>query len=458
MERVENSLHISHFYALSTSLVETADVYVGKKDIVTKEKTANIIINSNLWNAMVDAQADPMLAVTLSDIYAWSIDFYGIAKGDSDRTQYAQRQQQWKTPIGTGTGKTEKNILKVCMKRLIDKLRHYHSLTGEEYANLLSCQDTGTLLYLQQQAREVTLAHFGNGIFIRGLIEVSNRCRNNCHYCGIRKGNTAITRYALKRETILECCREGYALGFRTFVMQGGEDPALTDEWIEKTVAAIHCEFPDCAITLSLGEKSREAYERFFRAGANRYLLRHETHNEEHYRKLHPEEMSLKHRLQCLQWLKEIGYQTGTGIMVGTPGQTLTHLVEDLLFIEQFQPQMIGIGPFIPHHDTPFGTEPAGSVGMTLKLLSLFRLMHPSALIPSTTALATLSPDGREKGILAGANVVMPNLSPREQREKYTLYDNKAAFGAEAAEGLRALAQQLETIGYRISTDRGDYH
>ena len=174
------------------------------------------------------------------------------------------------------------------MKRLIDKLRHYHSLTGEEYANLLSCQDTGTLLYLQQQAREVTLAHFGNGIFIRGLIEVSNRCRNNCHYCGIRKGNTAITRYALKRETILECCREGYALGFRTFVMQGGEDPALTDEWIEKTVAAIHCEFPDCAITLSLGEKSREAYERFFRAGANRYLLRHETHNEEHYRKLHP--------------------------------------------------------------------------------------------------------------------------------------------------------------------------
>ena len=261
-----------------------------------------------------------------------------------------------------------------------------------------------------------------------------------------------------------------YAVGLEMKVKKGDKikkddilstvyhDKKLTDEWIEKTVAAIHCEFPDCAITLSLGEKSREAYERFFRAGANRYLLRHETHNEEHYRKLHPEEMSLKHRLQCLQWLKEIGYQTGTGIMVGTPGQTLTHLVEDLLFIEQFQPQMIGIGPFIPHHDTPFGTEPAGSVGMTLKLLSLFRLMHPSALIPSTTALATLSPDGREKGILAGANVVMPNLSPREQREKYTLYDNKAAFGAEAAEGLRALAQQLETIGYRISTDRGDYH
>ncbi len=285
------------------------------------------------------------------------------------------------------------------MKQLIDKLRHKHSLTGEEYAILLTCQDADTLMYLQQQAQEVTLAHFGNAIFIRGLIEVGNRCRNNCYYCGIRKGNPAVARYALKRETILECCCEGYALGFRTFVMQGGEDPALTDEWIEATVAAIRNEFSDCAITLSLGEKSREAYERFFRAGANRYLLRHETHNEQHYRKLHPEEMSLKHRLQCLQWLKEIGYQTGTGIMVGSPGQTLPHL-----------------------------------------------------------ALATLSPDGREKGILAGANVVMPNLSPREQREKYALYDNKAAFGAEAAEGLRNLAQRLETIGYRISTDRGDYN
>ena len=344
------------------------------------------------------------------------------------------------------------------MKQWIDKIRQERTLTPEEFRQLLTGCDAEILRYINKQAQEVALLHFGNKIYIRGLIEISNCCRNNCYYCGIRKGNPNIERYRLSRESILNCCKQGYELGFRTLVLQGGEDPALTNDQIEMTVARIRQEYPDCAITLSLGEKSREAYERFFRAGANRYLLRHETHNEEHYRKLHPEEMSLKHRLQCLQWLKEIGYQTGTGIMVGTPGQTLTHLVEDLLFIEQFQPQMIGIGPFIPHHDTPFGTEPAGSVGMTLKLLSLFRLMHPSALIPSTTALATLSPDGREKGILAGANVVMPNLSPREQREKYTLYDNKAAFGAEAAEGLRALAQQLETIGYRISTDRGDYH
>lgn len=344
------------------------------------------------------------------------------------------------------------------MKQLIDKLRHEHRLTGEEYATLLSCQDADALWHLQQQAREVALSRFGNKIFIRGLIEIGNRCRNNCYYCGIRKGNAAVTRYSLTREEILECCRQGYALGFRTFVMQGGEDPAQTDEWIEQTIAAIRREFPDCAITLSLGEKPREAYERFFRAGANRYLLRHETHNEQHYRLLHPAEMSLSHRLQCLQGLKETGYQTGTGIMVGSPGQRIEHLVEDLLFIEQFRPEMIGIGPFIPHHDTPFAKAPAGSVEMTLKLLSIFRLMHPPALIPATTALATLAADGRERGILAGANVVMPNLSPPTQREKYALYDNKAAFGAEAAEGLRRLAERLQNIGYRISTERGDYN
>ena len=343
------------------------------------------------------------------------------------------------------------------MKRLIDKLRRRHSLTGEEYAALLTCSDADTLLYLRRQAQEEALAHFGNAVFIRGLIEISNRCRNNCYYCGIRKGNPSVTRYALDRETILECCREGYALGFRTFVMQGGEDPALTDDWTEQTVAAVHGEFPDCAVTLSLGEKSREAYERFFRAGATRYLLRHETHNEQHYRLLHPEEMSLNRRLQCLNRLKEIGYQTGTGIMVGSPGQRIEHLVEDLLFIEKFRPEMIGIGPFVPHRDTPFAGEPAGSVEMTLRLLSLFRLMHPSALIPSTTALATLAPDGREQGILAGANVVMPNLSPPEQRANYTLYNNKAAFGAEASEGLCKLEQRLAAIGYRISREKGDY-
>ena len=344
------------------------------------------------------------------------------------------------------------------MKTIVDKLCQEHTLNAEEYRSLLLCENAEVLSYLQEKAQQTTIARFGHAVFIRGLIEISNRCRNNCLYCGIRKSNTMVSRYALSRETILSCCREGYALGFRTFVLQGGEDVSQTDDWIEETVSAIRQEFPDCAITLSLGEKTKEAYQRFFKAGANRYLLRHETFNESHYRELHPSDMSRDIRLQCLEWLKEIRYQTGTGMMVGSPGQTIEHLVEDLLFIESFHPEMIGIGPFIPHKDTPFANEPAGSIGMTRKLISIFRLMHPSALIPATTALASLSSDGREQGILAGANVVMPNLSPTSVREKYTLYNQKAAFGSEAAEGLKLLEEQLNLIGYTISKERGDYN
>lgn len=340
---------------------------------------------------------------------------------------------------------------------MIDKLRHERKLNAEEYKALLLCQDAEVLEYLQRQAQEETLARFGNKIFIRGLIEISNRCRNNCYYCGIRNKNGNIARYELTQEEILACCREGYRLGFRTFVLQGGEAPKVKDGWIAETVAAIRREFTDSAITLSLGERSREAYKRFFQAGANRYLLRHETHNEQHYRKLHPVEMSLAHRLQCLDQLKEIGYQVGTGIMVGSPHQTIDHLVEDIRFIEQFRPEMIGMGPFIPHRDTPFATSPPGDMELTLKLLSILRLMLPAALIPATTALATLAPDGRERGILAGANVVMPNLSPPAQRAKYSLYDNKASMGAEAAEGLKRLEEELKKIGYEISKERGDY-
>ena len=344
------------------------------------------------------------------------------------------------------------------MEKLIDKLHQKHTLTAEEYRSLLLCEDTTTNVYLQKKAQQTTIDRFGNAVFIRGLIEISNRCRNNCLYCGIRKGNTMVSRYALSRETILSCCREGHSLGFQTFVLQGGEDVSQTDDWVTETISAVRKEFPDCAITLSLGEKSKEAYQRFFEAGANRYLLRHETFNETHYQELHPSEMSRNHRLRCLEWLKEIGYQTGTGIMVGSPRQTIDHLVEDLLFIERFHPEMIGIGPFIPHDNTPFANQPAGSIELTLKLLSILRLMHPSALIPATTALASLSPDGREQGILAGANVVMPNLSPSSVREKYSLYNQKAAFGSEAAEGLKLLEEQLNKIGYTISNERGDYN
>jgi len=343
------------------------------------------------------------------------------------------------------------------MRELIERLYREQTLApGELRTLLLECRGEDLDL-LMQKARAVVQSHFGNKIYIRGLIEIGNCCHNDCFYCGIRKSNRHLKRYRLNAKTILACCRHGYELGFRTFVLQGGEDNYMNDDRVTEVVTAIRTEFPDVAITLSLGERPTLSYERFFQAGANRYLLRHETHNEAHYRRLHPEDMSLSNRLRCLNDLKRIGFQTGTGIMVGSPGQTVDHLVEDILFIEQFRPQMIGIGPFLPHHDTPFASCPPGSLTQTLTLLSIFRLMHPQALIPSTTALASLTPDGREKGILAGANVVMPNLSPVEQRKNYALYDNKVSMGSEAAEGLRLLAQRLAAIDYEIDKSRGDY-
>lgn len=341
------------------------------------------------------------------------------------------------------------------MRSLIERLHRERTLSPDEFRVLLSQCEEEDLSFINTLAREVAQQNFGNKIFIRGLIEVGNRCKNDCYYCGIRRSNHQVERYHLNEETVLACCRHGYELGFRTFVLQGGE--INDDEMIVRTVTSIRKEFSDVAITLSLGEKETSVYERFFQAGANRYLLRHETHNQSHYSKLHPEDMSLPNRLRCLNDLKRIGFQTGTGIMVGSPYQTIDNLVEDILYIEKLQPEMIGIGPFLPHHDTPFAKMPSGSMKLTLLLLSIFRLMHPHALIPSTTALATLAPEGREKGILAGANVVMPNLSPVVQRSKYSLYDNKASLGAEAAEGLLLLEKRLEAIGYVIDKGRGDY-
>lgn len=343
------------------------------------------------------------------------------------------------------------------MIQWVDKLRAEKSLPTDSLRSLLTQCDPHTRAYLHAQAREVSHIHFGHRIYIRGLIEVGNVCRNDCYYCGIRKSNREVARYRLDHNRILECCAQGYALGFRTFVLQGGETSPRTDEGMVDTVAAIRTAYPDCAITLSLGEKSKEVYQRLFDAGANRYLLRHETYNAEHYAQLHPAEMSHANRIECLHTLKQIGFQTGTGIMVGSPGQTTEHLLEDIRFIEAFQPQMIGIGPFLSHKDTPFAQQPNGPLEQTLILLSIFRLMHPTALIPSTTALASLHPHGREQGILAGANVVMPNLSPTEERAKYSLYNHKASLGAESAEGLRLLADKLTAIGYEISFERGDY-
>lgn len=341
---------------------------------------------------------------------------------------------------------------------IIDRLCQGRQLTAQEYKSLLLCEDLAAASLLSAKAREAAVSVFGNGVFIRGLIEISNHCKNNCLYCGIRVSNKEAKRYRLSKEEILECCAKGYNLGFRTFVLQGGEDPAQTDDWVEDVVKTIRAAFPDCAITLSLGEKSDEAYNRFKAAGADRYLLRHETFNAEHYSRLHPAGMSRDNRLACLRALKAAGYQTGSGMMVGSPYQTVDNLVEDILFIQELRPEMIGIGPFIHHNQTPFSNQPDGSVQMTLRLISIFRLMNPEALIPATTSLSTLDPEGRKKGVLSGANVVMPNLSPESRREDYQVYEGKAAFGAESAEGLEKLENELNSIGYRIAAGRGDYN
>ena len=339
---------------------------------------------------------------------------------------------------------------------VLQKLDQRRSLTAEEWKLLLTDaaeQDRETAAELaRKRARE----QFGRKIYTRGLIEISNYCRNNCFYCGIRRENGDVSRYRLGKEEILDCARQGYDLGFRTFVLQGGEDGYYTDERLCGIVEGLKTEYPDCAVTLSVGERSRASYERLFAAGANRYLLRHETADEEHYRSLHPGEMSFSNRMRCLRDLKEIGYQVGCGFMVGSPGQRTEHLVKDLLFLQEFRPHMVGIGPFVPHHGTPFAKEAQGTVEQTLYLLSLIRLMMPEVLLPSTTALGTIDPMGREKGILAGANVLMPNLSPGAVRKKYELYDNKICTGDEAAESRRLLAQRMEKIGYELGKERGD--
>lgn len=343
------------------------------------------------------------------------------------------------------------------LKQLIDKLEQEQTLSSEELIRLLrEYEDQDLQNYLFEKSRAIRHHYYGNDVYIRGLIEFTNYCKNDCYYCGIRKNNPNISRYRLTKEDILSCCASGYELGFRTFVLQGGEDGYYTDDRMTDIVSSIKKEYPDCAITLSIGERSKESYQRFFDAGAERYLLRHETYNWEHYRSLHPKELSPQHRQQCLFDLKEIGYQVGTGFMVGSPGQTFAHLAEDLLFLKKLNPQMVGIGPFIPHHDTMYRNEPAGSLELTLFLLGIIRLMLPKVLLPSTTALGTISPLGRERGIQAGANVVMPNLSPVGVRKDYSLYDNKICTGDEAAECRMCMQRRMESIGYHVAVSRGD--
>jgi len=343
------------------------------------------------------------------------------------------------------------------MQSLIDKLHQERVLNRSEFVTLLSSFTLEDSQYLQNKARAIADQVYGKKIFLRGLIEFTNVCKNDCYYCGIRKSNLQAQRYRLKPDEILACCAQGYELGFRTFVLQGGEDLGFSQGKLLEIVSTIRKAYPDCAITLSVGEKTFEQYLELYQAGANRYLLRHETANAEHYGKIHPPGLSAENRKRCLADLKKIGYQVGTGFMVGSPFQTTDNLAEDLLFIKNLQPQMVGIGPFIAHQDTPFARFPSGQLELTLLLIGILRLMLPNALIPATTALGTIHPQGRERGILAGANVVMPNLSPVGVRKKYSLYDNKICTGEEAAECRFCLQNRLQKNGYETGVNRGEF-
>ncbi len=340
---------------------------------------------------------------------------------------------------------------------LADRLEKTGDLTDEELIRVLLCDEPGFDGALAEKAVAAREKYYGKDVYIRGLVEFTNYCKNNCSYCGVRRGNPNAERYRLSKEQILECCDTGYGLGFRTFVLQGGEDPYFTDDRMVSIIKAIKQRHPDTAVTLSIGEREKESCRRLFEAGADRYLLRHETADKAHYESLHPAEMSFEHRMQCLRDLRETGFQVGCGMMVGSPGQRTEHLVKDLRFLQDFKPEMVGIGPFIPHHDTPFADRKAGTVEMTLRLLSVIRLLLPKVLLPATTALGTIDAFGREKGLRAGANVVMPNLSPTGVRGKYLLYDNKICTGDEAAECVRCMSLRVAKAGFRVVERRGDH-
>ncbi len=342
------------------------------------------------------------------------------------------------------------------MTELVEKLYDTCDLSDSELKSLIESDDESAAKLLRERADEVRIKSYGRKVFLRGLIEVSSYCRNDCLYCGIRRSNKSADRYRLTREQIMMCAENGYELGFRTFVMQGGEDSAFTDDFMCSVISGLREKFPDCAITLSLGERSRESYKRMREAGADRYLLRHEAADEALYSKLHPAEMSLQHRKQCLFDLRDLGYQVGAGFMVGAPYQTTDSLIADLRFLQELNPHMIGIGPFVPHHCTPFAEEKGGTLQLTLRLLGILRLMFPKVLLPATTALGTIAPNGRELGLQTGCNVVMPNLSPVDVRKKYDLYDNKICTGEEAAECRSCLQRRIEAAGYEVAVERGD--
>ncbi|HOA80387.1 MAG TPA: [FeFe] hydrogenase H-cluster radical SAM maturase HydE [Defluviitaleaceae bacterium] len=342
------------------------------------------------------------------------------------------------------------------MKKLIDDLYKYNNLEDDKLLELLKGMDKEDIAYLKSKALDTRKLYYGDKVYLRGLIEFTNYCSKNCIYCGIQSGNKYAKRYRLTLEQILKCCEIGYSLGYRTFVLQGGEDKYYTDEKIVEIIYEIKNKYPDCAITLSIGEKSYDSYKRYFEAGADRYLLRHETADKDLFESIHPR-ASFENRMNCLKNLKEIGYQVGAGFMIGLPNQTYEHYVKDLRFLKEFDPHMIGVGPFIPHKDTLLKDEKAGSLELTTILLAIIRLLLPKVLLPATTALGTIDPMGREEALKAGANVVMPNLSPIDVREKYSLYDGKICTGDEAAECRMCIENRIKKTGFTLDSSRGDH-
>lgn len=339
------------------------------------------------------------------------------------------------------------------MHELVEKLYRTGNLSDNELKLLI---ENETAENLAEYADEVRQKYYGKKVFLRGLIEISSYCKNDCYYCGIRRSNKSAERYRLEHDNVLKCAEIGYKLGLRTFVIQGGEDAFFTDDYLCSIIYDMKSKYPECAVTLSLGERPYESYKRLKEAGADRYLLRHETADRELYYHLHPHGMSFENRRQCLYNLKELGYQVGAGFMVGAPFQSTENIISDIRFMQKLQPQMIGIGPFIPHKDTPFRDEKGGTLELTLCLLGILRLMFPKVLLPATTALGSISPIGRTLGLQTGCNVIMPNISPEDARKKYMLYNNKLISGSETAEGLEILKNEIKSAGYETAKERGD--